>query len=141
MNIVTMNIVTPKHSSRYNIERAQSSWMWRLERLFREYALVVLFALLCYGLYYRVHIQTKDDLRVLKQMHSHLLRDRQMAYQTKTQLTLHWQSGADPYWRQLLLMREMGLVPKGFKKIVFTPSSPPPPKSSSPPKHANLTPT
>lgn len=94
----------------------------RLERLVREYGWVVLFALICYGLYFRVHIQTAEELHVLKQMHAHLERDKQTAYLVKSELTLHWQSGADPRWRQLILMRELGLVPKGYKKIVFTSS-------------------
>lgn len=115
---------------RWRAEPAQSPWMRRLETLLREYGWVVLFALLCYGLYYRVHMQTAKDLQQLKHMHAHLLRDREAAYQIKAELTFHWQSGADRDWRQLVLMRELGLVPKGFKKIVFIPSVSSPPSST-----------
>lgn len=104
--------------------------MQRLERLFREYGWVVLFALFCYGLYYRVHMQTVQNLHILQQMHAHLLDERQKAYQTKAELTLDWQSGGDIRSRERILMRELGLVPKGFKKIVFTSPSPLPLSSS-----------
>lgn len=99
----------------------------RLEKLVRHYGLVIVFALLCYGLYYRVHIQTAGDLHMLKQMHANLEHDKQTAYRVKSQLTLHWQSGTDLRSRQLILMQELGLVPKGYKKIVFTtpPATPP----------------
>lgn len=112
---------TSKKRATWHEREAQSPWMRRLEKLLREYGWVVLFALICYGLYYRIHLHNAEELHLLKTMHAHLLHEKRQAYQVKAELTLHWQSEADPKWRELVLMRELGVVPKGFKKIVFTP--------------------
>lgn len=119
-----MSSPTFKKRAAWHEKEVQSSWMRRIEKQVRAYGWVVLFALVCYGLYYRVHLQNVEEMQRLKTMHAHLLHEKQMAYLVKLELTLHWQSEADPKWRELILMRELGLVPKGFKKIVFTPHPP-----------------
>lgn len=100
-------------------EPAQAPWMRHLEKLLRSYGFVMLFILICYGLYYRVHVQTAEDMQRLQQLHQHLLREKELAHQLQAELTLYWQSADEPKWRELLLMRELGLVPKGYTKIVF----------------------
>ena len=50
---------------------------------------------------------------------SEMEKERQLALQEKEELTLTLASQGDPSWIELILLRELGVVPEGFLKVHF----------------------
>jgi hypothetical protein len=58
------------------------------------------------------YAQLRDRMRLLEI-------EKQLALQEREDLLLQIASQSDPAWIELVLMKGLGLVPKGYKKVYF----------------------
>lgn len=81
---------------------------------------VVLFALFCY-VCYEQGIKNRDkDFVKLKQQYQKLHLAKTHAVEQQIHLTGVIQSQSDPAWTELTLMKNLGVVPEGYKKVFFS---------------------
>lgn len=85
------------------------SWWW-----------VFSFMALCFTSYAHASKKKIEECERLHGKVEELTRIRDRALLEKEGLLLEIQSQSDPQWIQMVLMRKLGLVPEGQKKIVFS---------------------
>jgi hypothetical protein len=97
------------------------------KRLFHEIFVrswwVWLFALLCYAVYdYAIRRQDRRQHRLEQQIErqEERLTTLQLQYED---LERRLQSQSDPAWLEMVLMEQLGVVPKGQTKVFFEESS------------------
>lgn len=91
-----------------------------LKKLFYESWWLFLFVLLCFSLYEKGLRRKDSDFQALMMEHDQLRQERAAELVKKENLELQLSSQNDPAWVELVLMRELGVVPEGQKKVVFT---------------------
>jgi len=95
--------------------------MWR--QLFESLVLrswwMLLFVGVCFALYARGMEKKKKTLFELKDRFCALEKERSAAQDEKEELLLRIRSQSDPEWIQMLLMKELGVVPEGQVKVYF----------------------
>jgi|JI9StandDraft_2_1071091.scaffolds.fasta_scaffold43940_2 hypothetical protein len=92
-------------------ERAKSllvSWGW-----------VIGFVSLSFFSYAHASKKKQENYRELKERVGELLKIKEEAIALREELCLEIQSQSDPKWIELTLMKGLGLVPKGKKKVLF----------------------
>lgn len=62
----------------------------------------------------------EHDYVMLSQRLSELKQDKEKAFNLRQDLLLQINSQSDPAWVELILMKELGLVPEGQTKVFFT---------------------
>lgn len=64
---------------------------------------------------------TAKDLVIekLEDQLSSLMHEKQSALEKQGEFLLHIQSQQDPEWIEIILMKKLGLVPSGQKKVLF----------------------
>ncbi|MEI8365918.1 MAG: hypothetical protein WCF65_05820 [Parachlamydiaceae bacterium] len=80
---------------------------------------VVLFVLCCYFGYEQGLAKKDSAFALLQIQYKELQRKKIVAQQHQESLSREIDSQNDPAWIELLLMREMGLVPEGKIKVYF----------------------
>lgn len=81
---------------------------------------LILFALLCFGLYEQ-GVRTKhQDYTKLHNQLIELEREHTMLLDKQEHLKLQVNSQSDPDWIELVLMRGLGLVPENQTKVFFS---------------------
>lgn len=97
------------------------------KKLFREHLLsswwVIAFALLC-AILYEQGLKGRHEDMVSLSAHLHQLqqqKEAELAIQADLQTKLA--SRNDPAWIELVLMKNLGLVPEGYQKVSFTNSA------------------
>lgn len=63
--------------------------------------------------------EKKEGLRLLEERLSQMEAQKLQALQTKEDLELKLASQSDPAWIEMVLIRELGVVPEGFLKVHF----------------------
>ena|SRR5437899_5815824 len=80
---------------------------------------VAVFVLFSYGLYSHGVQKKKDVLAELQGRFLELHGEKQLAIATQEELRLQVQSQDDPAWIEMTLMKGLGLVPEGQRKVYF----------------------
>lgn len=96
-------------------------------KLFREYLLgswwVIAFTLFC-AIVYENGLKTRqEDVIRLSSHLQQLQQHKEAALATKSDLQIKLDSQNDPAWIELILMKNLGLVPEGYQKAFFTKST------------------
>lgn len=81
---------------------------------------VIVFALVCFGLYERGMTLTTYDYKRLQQQFTALQDEHEVLEKQNQILQLRINSQSDPDWQELVLMRGLGLVPENQTKVYFT---------------------
>jgi hypothetical protein len=81
---------------------------------------VILFASLCASLYFPFLKSRERALSELSFRLDEMEKMRYIALQEKDDLQLRLQSQDDPAWIELILMKELGVVPEGWMKVHFS---------------------
>lgn len=89
------------------VEKIKQSW-W-----------VILFSFLSLGCYGFASQQKSAQAKDLQVALAHLEAKRESSLRELSNLKLRLNSLDDPEWVQMILMRELGVVPEGQVKIVF----------------------
>lgn len=97
-----------KFLSSFKVELLKSWW-------------VLFFTLLCFVFYEREVKEWNIQHLALSKQLLELQKDKQQALAQQIELRNQVQSQESPEWIELLLMRELGVVPEGSKKIYFNP--------------------
>lgn len=80
---------------------------------------VIAFVLLCMGGYALAVQKKKTEIAALQHRVQELEKDKAMAFQEHEDLERQIESQTDPAWIELILMKGLGLVPEGHKKVYF----------------------
>lgn len=94
--------------------------MKKFKKQIRDSWWLFLFALLCYVLYEEGLRSKNNALQALTAEYDQLQHEKAAEEAKKETLELQMSSQNDPAWVELVLMRELGLVPEGQQKVVFT---------------------
>lgn len=81
---------------------------------------VFAFIFVCYTLYEQAVYKWEGEYSVLKKQMELLKEKKMVALVQQEDLLLQINSQSDPEWVELTLMRGLGLVPEGQKKIYFS---------------------
>lgn len=81
---------------------------------------LILFALLCFGLYEQGVRSKERDSAILQKQLAALDEEYAVLMETQEQLRLQVNSHSDPDWIELVLMRGLGLVPENQTKVFFS---------------------
>jgi len=81
---------------------------------------VVFFVLLCYGLYEKSTQKIDQESETLQEQLLELQVKMQSVSAEIENLKLQINSQSDPDWVEIVLMKELGVVPEGYKKLVFS---------------------
>lgn len=90
-----------------------------VEEVFLRSWWVILVLLLCFGFYEREHKKRNGISAVLNAQKNELQHKRTKALEKNEYLLMQINSLADPAWTELILIKELGLVPEGQTKIFF----------------------
>lgn len=80
---------------------------------------VFFFALLCFICYEQGIKISNEQYRILSKQLLQLKNEKQNALALQVELSAQVQSQTDNSWIEFLLMKELGVVPEGYKKIYF----------------------
>ncbi len=80
---------------------------------------VVLFCLITTLVYLHFWKEKKRAVRLLATRLEQMEGEREMTLQRKEDLSLRIASQDDPAWIEMILMRDLGVVPEGFLKVHF----------------------
>lgn len=80
---------------------------------------VILFSLLCFGLFEHAVKKQEKDYTKLSEHLMVLHAAKKEALKTQHALHLQVNSESDPAWIELTLMQRLGLVPEGHTKVFF----------------------
>lgn len=78
-----------------------------------------LFLTLISVFYFHFYNQKKTSLRELGMRLELMERQKMLALNTQEELELRIASQDDPAWIEMILMRDLGVVPEGFLKVHF----------------------
>lgn len=80
---------------------------------------VLTLCLACFLGYNHFVKKRNHDIFLLQERLTHLKEARDRALQEKEELSLQICSQSDPAWIELILMKQLGVVPEGYLKIHF----------------------
>lgn len=89
------------------------------ENALQQYWWVVLFLVLCFGIYAHAAHKKRKAIVALESHLQQLNNEKQYLLQEREELLLNIQSQSDPAWVELTLMKGLGLVPEGKVKVYF----------------------
>lgn len=81
---------------------------------------VILFILFCYGAYEHTLEKYLREYHLLHSRLEELQFEKKEALRVQENLLLQINSHSDPQWIELTLMKGLGVVPEGYKKIYFS---------------------
>jgi len=81
---------------------------------------VILFFLLCLFAYDHAMEKRREEEEILRKKLASLQKESKVASDERDYLLRQIDSQSDPFWIELTLMKGLGLVPEGQKKILFT---------------------
>lgn len=80
---------------------------------------VTVFMLLCFALYENNNKNFNQDYQLLSSKYSQLEKEKTEAVAINKKLLLRINSQSDPAWLELVLIKNLGLIPENQKKIIF----------------------
>lgn len=84
---------------------------------------VFVFFLVCTFLYAQASSKKNHDIFSLQCRQDVLLDQKQLIKEEKKELKLRIQSQSDPAWMEIVLIKELGVVPEGCLKVHFVRSA------------------
>ncbi len=102
------SLLAPRHSRLFE-ELLQKSW-W-----------VILFFLICLFAYDHAMKKRHQEETQLKKKLEDIRYEKSIAMEKQEELKLQIASQTDPAWIEMTLMKGLGLVPEGQKKVLFVP--------------------
>ena len=92
---------------------------WIIEECFLKSWWVILILLLCFAFSeQQTHKRHQVSAQLSSQMNE-LKREKVIAQERHNRLLMEIKSQSDPAWIELVLMKELGLVPEGQTKVLF----------------------
>lgn len=85
-----------------------------------QWGLFISLLLCCGSIYLRAFRERSQTLSELAFRVQELKKEKFLAIQEKNELDLRLHSESDPAWIEMVLMKELGVVPEGWIKIRFT---------------------
>ena len=95
--------------------RAIMSGSW-----WREWWWVVVFCLTATFMYLHFIQTKKSQIEELSSRFAEMKKEKLFALQERESLRLQIESQTDPSWIEMILMRDLGVVPEGWLKVHFT---------------------
>ncbi len=92
-----------------------------IESMFFKSWWVILFFLICYIIYDQAHYRWKQEYYKLEETLHVLKVERVKAIKEQKMLIAQINSQSDHAWIELTLMKGLGVIPKGQKKVYFSP--------------------
>jgi hypothetical protein len=92
-----------------------------IEKFIFSFWWVILFILLCFVLLEQGIKERDQEFFKLNEHLKFLQQERETAIALQEDLLLQVNSQSDPAWVELLLMKGLGVVPEGQKKVFFSP--------------------
>lgn len=80
---------------------------------------VLIVLLISFAYYFRMIRPKEAEIRSLKYRVQELKKEKEIAENQKDELLLRIQSQNDPAWIEMVLMKELGVVPEGYIKVQF----------------------
>lgn len=80
---------------------------------------VLIFLILCYTCYNMANTKREKAIFDMQSKYNRLIQEKQFAFQTKEDLQLRLLSQSDPAWIEMILMKELGVVPENKIKVHF----------------------
>lgn len=80
---------------------------------------VVLFASIALASHFHFSKEKRNAIRLLNSRLSVMESQKMQALQLKDDLEIQIASQSDPAWIEMVLLRELGVVPEGFLKVHF----------------------
>lgn len=74
----------------------------------------------CIGVYSSASMKKKTQLQELSFRYTEMEKAKLIAIQERSELELCLKSQTDPAWIEIVLMKDLGVVPEGWTKIQFT---------------------
>jgi len=90
-----------------------------IKLIFYKSSWVIFFALLCLMIYEHESISFDKEYNKLKNKQITLEVEKLAAIELNTELKSRINSQSDPAWLEIILIKGLGLVPEGQKKIIF----------------------
>ena len=81
---------------------------------------ILLFFTLCFTLYHQATSQRDKKYKVLLELYTQLEQDKARLLIEQKELKLKVASQEDYHWIEQTLIKELGVIPKGYKKVVFS---------------------
>lgn len=106
------------------LSRWVNLWYNSFEILFMRSWWVLLFIVACYFCYEQGLAKHSHDFAALHRQYTELLKKREEALAQQELLSLQINSQSDHEYIELTLMKGLGLVPEGSKKVFFTSPTP-----------------
>ena len=85
---------------------------------------VLFFILFCYAGYHNIIKSKKEEIVSVRNKLNRYKSDKASLCEENEDLQTRLQSQSDPEWIQVVLMKELGVVPEGQMKILFTNDKP-----------------
>lgn len=80
---------------------------------------VFVFSSLSFAIYFQAANNRSNSLSELYMRLHEMQQEKILAAQERDELALQYQSESDPAWIELVLMKELGVVPDGWTKVYF----------------------
>lgn len=80
---------------------------------------VLIFLILCYACYNMANTKRDKAIFDMQSKYDSLKQEKQLALQSKEDLKLRLLSQSDPAWIEMILMKELGVVPENKIKVHF----------------------
>ena len=77
------------------------------------------FSSLSFAIYFQAANNRSNSLSELYMRLHEMQQEKILAAQEQDELALQYQSESDPAWIELVLMKELGVVPDGWTKVYF----------------------
>ncbi|MBI5273213.1 MAG: hypothetical protein HY861_04445 [Chlamydiia bacterium] len=85
----------------------------------RRWWWVALFCTMVGGVYFHSIGEKKQEASALAYRLEEMEKEKRLALQEKEDLSLQLESQNDPSWIEMVLMRDLGVVPEGWLKVHF----------------------
>jgi hypothetical protein len=79
----------------------------------------VAFCVLCSAFYFQSAHNHSSTLADLSSRYRDMEKEKRIAAQERDELNVRLQSESDPAWIEMILMKELGVVPEGWTKVHF----------------------
>ena len=90
-----------------------------IPQLFFRFWWITVFAIVCYGVYLHGMQKKRGAFYDLQEKYQYLEEQLTAATSEREDLLLELASGSDPAWREMMLMKRLGMVPEGQTKVFF----------------------
>ena len=81
---------------------------------------VICFSITVTCLYFHFVQKKREEILELSTRYDEMKKEKELVFQERESLRLQIESQSDPSWIEMILMRDLGVVPEGWLKVHFT---------------------